>query len=146
MFGRALTDNYTTSPQISPEDVAGIAEAGFGTIICNRPDAEVPPGLQSADLRAAAEAAGVKFVDNPFSHAAFDLGLVDRQRAAMQAAGDAPVYAYCASGNRCSILWGMAMVQAGEMQPEEVVERAMTAGYDLRGLMPQLTSLASNAR
>ncbi len=143
MIGRALTEHYTTSPQISPGDVAEIAEAGFGTLICNRPDEEVPPGLKAADLRVAAEAAGLRFVDNPFSHAAFDMTLVERQEAAMAEAGGAPVYAYCASGNRCSILWGLSMARTGQMSPEDIVGRAADAGYDLRGLLPQLTMVAA---
>ena len=142
MIGNALTERYSVSPQISPQDVAAIAEAGFGTVVCNRPDAEVPPGLQAADIKAAVEAAGLRFVENPFSHAAFDMGLVDRQEAALSEAGDGSVFAYCASGNRSSVLWAMAMARSGTLTPEDIVDRAAGAGYDLRGLMPQLAALS----
>jgi uncharacterized protein (TIGR01244 family) len=35
-----LTDEFSTAPQISVEDIAEIAQLGFKTIINNRPDAE----------------------------------------------------------------------------------------------------------
>ncbi len=62
---RPLTDSYAVSPQITPEDVAGIAAAGFTTVICNRPDGEIPPDLRAAEIRTAVEAAGLSFVLNP---------------------------------------------------------------------------------
>lgn len=141
MDPRHLTPDYAVSPQIAPEDVAAIAAAGFTRIVCNRPDAEVPPALQAGAIRAAAEAAGLDFVDNPFSHAAFGIDLVDRQDAA-RAGAAGPVFAYCASGNRCSVLWAFGAVRAGEVSPEDAVRKAAEAGYDLSGLRPQLDALA----
>ena len=38
---------YSVSPQISVTDLEFLSEKGFGKIICNRPDFEVPPSLQS---------------------------------------------------------------------------------------------------
>jgi len=35
---RQLSPQYAVSPQIDASDVPAIAEAGFGTIICNRPN------------------------------------------------------------------------------------------------------------
>ena len=138
---RQITPDYAVSPQIAPEDVAAIAAAGFRRIVCNRPDAEVPPPLQAEAVRAATEAAGLDFVDNPFSHAAFGIELIDRQDAARADAGG-PVFAYCASGNRCSVLWAFGAVRAGEVSPAEAVAKAAEAGYDLTGLKPQLDALA----
>lgn len=40
---KQLSTNYAVSPQIDAADVVAIARAGFKTIICNRPDMEVPP-------------------------------------------------------------------------------------------------------
>ena len=42
MDPRTLTPRYTVSPQITPEDIPAIKEAGFTTVICNRPDQEIP--------------------------------------------------------------------------------------------------------
>ena len=137
-----LTDTYTVSPQIAPEDVPRIKAMGFVTVINNRPDSEVPAELASEVLRAAVEAAGLTYVDNPFSHAAFSLDIVDRQMAALDAS-DGPVFAYCASGNRCSVLWAMGKVRAGALSVEDAIAAAGAQGYDLSRLAPQLSALAA---
>lgn len=36
----AIDDNFSTSPQISVEDLIDIKAAGFRSVICNRPDNE----------------------------------------------------------------------------------------------------------
>ena len=136
---RPITDTYAVSPQIDPTDIPAIKAAGFDTVICNRPDAEVPMELQSAVMRIAVEAAGLKFVDNQVSHQTLNMGMVATQYAAMDAAGG-PVLAYCASGNRSSIVW--ALGQAGKMPTGEIIASTARAGYDHSALAPQLEALA----
>ena len=58
---REIAGNYAVSPQITPSDFPALATAGVATVICNRPDGEVPPDLQAAVMQAAAEAAGIAF-------------------------------------------------------------------------------------
>ena len=41
-----LSDDYTVSPQIDVSDVPSIAQAGFKSVICNRPDQENPEPRQ----------------------------------------------------------------------------------------------------
>ena len=43
---RQITPDFAAGPQIEPADMAALAEAGFTTVINNRPDAEIPPDLQ----------------------------------------------------------------------------------------------------
>lgn len=124
---RPLTDSYSVSPQISPEDVSALKAAGFVRVICNRPDGEVPPPLQAAAMRKAVEAAGMEFVENPVLPGQFTPDLIARQAAAMTASG--PVFAYCASGNRSSIVW--AMSQAGQRPADELIAAAARWGYNL---------------
>jgi protein tyrosine phosphatase (PTP) superfamily phosphohydrolase (DUF442 family) len=68
MDPRALTPDYHVSPQIDPADAPAIKAAGYDLVICNRPDAEVPPSHQSDAMRAAIEAAGLRFVVLPLTH------------------------------------------------------------------------------
>jgi uncharacterized protein (TIGR01244 family) len=124
---RRLTDRYAVSPQIAPEDVAALKAEGFVRIICNRPDGEIPAAVQSAAVRSAAEAAGIDFVDLPILPGQFTPDLIARQAAAMEAPG--PVFAYCATGNRCSIVW--AMTQAGKRPADELIGTAAKWGYNL---------------
>lgn len=132
---RPITDSYAVSPQIQPADAAALKEAGFVTVICNRPDGEVPPELSAAAVRAAVEAAGMTFVENPLSHGSLTESHIDRQRAAIANAGG-KVFAYCASGNRCSILWALAM--AGSRPVDELIGLPARYGYQLGGLRPAL--------
>ncbi len=130
---RPLSAAYAVSPQIEPGDAPAIARAGFETVICNRPDAEVPPELRAAALRAAVEGAGLRFVEMPATHAAIDDALVEAQR---DAASGGRTLAYCASGTRSSVLW--ALGEAGRRPTDEILADAARAGYDLAGLRPRI--------
>ena len=104
---RALTPDYAVSPQIDPADLAAIKAAGYVTVIDNRPDAEVPPHLHAPAMRKAAEALGLAFVANPVIGGQLTMDNVAAQAAAI-AAAPGPVFAYCASGNRSSVVWALA--------------------------------------
>ena len=139
MSFRTLSATYATSPQITPGDVPAIAEAGYRTVICNRPDGENPPDLAAARLRAAVEAAGMAFVDNPVIGGALTEANVTAQRAAMDAAGG-PVFAYCASGNRSSIVWALA---TGADRPvDDTIAAAARWGYNLEPYRDRIAALA----
>lgn len=131
---RHLTDRYAVSPQILPADVAAIKAAGFVRVICNRPDSEVPPELHADQMRKLVEAAGMEFVDNQIVPGNFAPDIVATQAQAMQA--DGPVFAYCASGNRCSHVWALAL--AGQRPADELIETAARWGYNLEPIRARL--------
>lgn len=137
---RKLTDGYAVSPQIAPEDMARIKAEGFAAVICNRPDAEVDAGNEAAALRRAAEAEGLAFHDNPVVNGALDIGNVETQQGALDAA-DGPVLAYCRSGTRSATVW--ALGQAGRRPTDEIIAAAARGGYDLEGMRAQLDALAT---
>lgn len=132
---RPLTETFAVSPQIGPEDAPAIAAAGFRTVICNRPDDEVLPGARSAMVRAAIEAAGLAFVDNPIAALGVSRADIRRQREAIDGSSG-PVLAYCASGTRSTIAWMFAALD--ETAPDELIAIALRAGYPLSGLRQQL--------
>lgn len=132
---RALTETYAVSPQIAIEDLPAVKAAGFTTVIDNRPDAEIPGDLHTAAMRRAAEALGLTFVANPIIGGGMTEANVDAQRAAMNAA-KGPVFAYCASGNRCSQVWALA--QAGTRPTDDLINIPARFGYQLEGLRPIL--------
>ncbi len=140
---RPITETYSVSPQMEPTDMAALAEMGVTTVICNRPDGENPGPLQAAAMQEAAEAAGLHFVFNPITGGAMTLQNVEEQAEAM-AAADGAVVAYCASGNRSSIVW--ALGQAGNLSTDEILAATQAAGYDLSGLRPQLDAMAAQAK
>ncbi len=136
---RSLTDSYAVSPQIAPADLAAIKAAGFTTVIDNRPDGEIPTNLHAEIMRQAAEALGLTFVINPVIGGALTLDNVKAQKAALDSAGG-PVLAYCASGNRSSMVWALA--QAGKRPTDELIALPARFGYQLEGLRGQIDALA----
>lgn len=136
---RPLTDRYTVSPQINPEDVAEIAAAGYTTLINNRPCAEIPPSHQADVMAEAAKAAGLDYVVLPITHATLGPDLAAEQKAVCDAAAG-PVFAYCASGTRCTLVW--ALGQAGETPVDDIIGAAAAQGYDIAMMRGQLRVLA----
>lgn len=141
---RPITPRYAVSPQIAPQDLPAIREAGFTTVICNRPDAENPEDLQADAMRAAAEAEGLTFVVHPLTHQTMTPENVSIQMQAVETSAG-PVLAYCASGTRCSVIWSLGQAAAGSMGVEEILATTGKAGYDLSGLRPRLEEIAGGA-
>lgn len=135
-----LSETCFVAPQIAPTDMPGFAAAGITTIICNRPDAEVPSELSSGVLRAAAEAAGLVFHDNPSVAGGMTMQDVTDQ-AALLADSEGKVLAYCASGTRSAVLWALAT--AGALPTEDILAATERAGYALQGLRGQIDMLAA---
>lgn len=127
---RALTEGVWTAPQLSPEALTGLARAGIGRVINNRPDHEEPGQPTAAEMEAAARAAGLDYVWIPIS------GMPSPAQAA--AVGDAladakPTVLFCRSGMRSSAAWAMAECARGA-DPDAVRAAAAGAGYDLSRL------------
>lgn len=136
---RYITPAYAVSPQIDPSDVDALKEAGFGTVICNRPDAEIPPSHHASVIKDLVESAGMEFHNLPVVHGQLTIELVEQQAAIIKNAS-APVFAYCASGNRCSIVWSLG--QAGTWPTDAIIDATANAGYQLDHLRAQLDALA----
>jgi uncharacterized protein (TIGR01244 family) len=136
---RAITPDYAVSPQIELGDLPAIKAAGYTTVIDNRPDGEIPPHLHTDAMRQAAEALGLVFVANPVIGGALTMDNVTAQEAAISAS-IGPVFAYCASGNRSSIVWALA--NAGTRPADELVGLPARFGYQLDHLRPQIEALA----
>ena len=136
---RQLNPNLAVSPQILPEDVPALAQAGFKVLVNNRPDDEVSPAIDHEAMGRAASDAGMSYHYLPFHPGQITPDLIAGFDAALATGG--PVVAYCRSGNRCTVLW--ALTQAGRMPAPEIVETAAEAGYDISGVMPLIQSLAS---
>jgi uncharacterized protein (TIGR01244 family) len=136
---RPLTETYAVTPQIMPEDIAAIVDQGFTTVICNRPDGEIPSEWHAETMRALVEGAGLTFVINPVIGGAITFDNVTAQGEAIaQATG--PVLAYCASGNRSSVVW--ALSQAGKRSTDELIAIPARYGYMLEPFRDTIDSLA----
>jgi uncharacterized protein (TIGR01244 family) len=113
--------------QLRPEQMESLKASGVAMIVNNRPDHEEPGQPLSAEVEAAARAAGIDYRHIPVR------GLSEQQIEAMEEALDAadgPVLAFCKSGTRSIFLWALARSRKGDAA-EELMRKAVAAGYDL---------------
>ncbi|MFO1160864.1 MAG: TIGR01244 family sulfur transferase [Reyranellaceae bacterium] len=140
-----LDDRVAVCGQLKPNDMAEIAAAGFVAVVNNRPDGEALFGQpRTADVAAAAQAAGLAFLDLPFSG---PRATADQVRAFADLLVERPgkVVVYCKSGMRSALLWGAAAV-AGGRTIAEVVEAARRAGQNVEPVAEIMAALAQAAQ
>ena len=113
--------------QVTAADMDEAAAAGVRLIVNNRPNGEEPDQPSSAEIEAAARAAGLDYRHIPVAG-----GFPPEQVEAMaEALRQGPVLAFCRSGTRSTFLWALARARSGA-PAEESVAAAAAAGYDLR--------------
>lgn len=132
---RRVTDQLSVAPQISTADLASAAAQGFKLVINNRPDGEDPTQPTSAEIEAAARAAGLDYVHIPVRGGPTPDQVEANYRAVEAAQG--PVLAFCRSGTRSIVTWSLGQFQADERSADELVELGAKAGYDLSGAFPR---------
>jgi len=130
---RKVTDDFTVAPQIALSDLADAAARGFVLVINNRPDGEQPGQPTSAEVEAAANAAGLAYVHIPVIGGPGP-DQVEAVRAAIATAGG-PVLAFCRSGTRSIVTWSIGQAMSGERDRGELVSLGAAAGYDLGGVL-----------
>ncbi len=130
---RKVTPQFSVAPQIEAADVEAAKAQGFVKLINNRPDSEVPGQPTSAEMEAAARAAGLGYVHIPF------VGRPSPEQAEAVAreaeAAEGPVLAFCRSGTRSITAWSMGQAMSGRRTRQELVELAAGAGYDLSAVL-----------
>lgn len=101
----SITDVFAVAPQLGAEDMQKVADAGFKSVIINRPDFEGGPDQPtSTDVVAAAQQAGLVIQYQPVVSGR--MTPVDVQRfAELLQQMPKPILAYCRSGARCSHLY-----------------------------------------
>lgn len=123
---KELDKKIAVTGQISADDIADIAAAGYKSIICNRPDGE-GGGDQpaSAALEDAAKVAGLQFAYMPV-----EVGQVSDDKCSafhqLMQTLPGPVLAFCGSGNRAQALYTRSVdspaTQAKEGETEAYCE------------------------
>jgi uncharacterized protein (TIGR01244 family) len=135
-----VTPDFFVAPQLSPADISAAAALGVKLIINNRPEGESADQTAGAEMKAAAEAAGIEYRALPFVMP--PPPAVVGQTAEMLADAPGPVLAYCRTGTRSVTAWAMAQALEGERSPDELIALAGKAGYDLNGARGALEQLA----
>jgi uncharacterized protein (TIGR01244 family) len=137
---REVTPDFSVAGQIDATNVAEIAARGFKLLVNNRPDREEPGQPTAAEIEAAAKAAGLAFLNLPYSGQTPPNVVAETARLLEEAPG--PVLAYCRTGTRSIKAWALAAALTGTKRPDEIIALAAKAGYDLEGARGALVTLA----
>ncbi|PXA99493.1 TIGR01244 family phosphatase [Nostoc sp. 3335mG] len=100
---KRIDENFAQSPQIQPDDVRTLAEAGYKGIVCARPDNEDPGQPSFAQIAEIAERVGIKAFHIPVSGPLTEGQLIRFEEARAQTGG--PILGYCRSGARAGSLY-----------------------------------------
>ncbi len=135
MQPKTLCEKLGVGPQLQPDQMQVLADQGYKSVINCRPDGEQPGQPTSAELEAAAKAAGLGYAYVPTVPGklgeeqvkGFDKAMADLPQ---------PIFSFCKTGMRASSLW--ALCRGPELGADEVVEKAAEAGYDIAALKPRI--------
>jgi uncharacterized protein (TIGR01244 family) len=131
-----INEFLSVAGQISKDDIAAIAKAGFAGIINNRPDNEEPGQLDHHEAEAEAQKRGLDYRYLPVL-----TGNITRKEIAefdrLLLRSPKPVLAHCRSGTRCYLLWAAGRVLFDRASALKLVAEAAVKGYDLR-VLPHL--------
>lgn len=129
-----ITDRLSVSTQPSLGEIGSLPEAGFTTLINNRPDGEDAAQPGTAAEAKAAEAAGLAYRHIPVTGPTITADAIHAFGTAIETA-PGPVLAHCKGGTRSLTLYVLHEVLSGRMTPEEVVPFGERHGFDLRGAL-----------
>ena len=94
-------------------------------------------------MRIAVTKAGMAFDYNPVTMTSFSPELVRREKDAVLNTNGG-VFAYCATGRRCTMLWAFEF--AHQRAPEDVIQPAARAGMDITSMKDRLERIYHNGR
>jgi sulfide:quinone oxidoreductase len=132
-----LTTALSVAPQIVAADLKTLREAGFRSVICNRPDGEAADQPLFGEIERAARDQGLQARYLPAESGKVS----DEQGAAfgaLMAELPKPVLAFCRTGVRSTTMW--ALSQAGVTPLPQIIERAAKAGFDLKGVVRRIVN------
>jgi sulfide:quinone oxidoreductase len=134
-----LTDQLSVSPQIALEDISKLSALGYQSVICNRPDKESDDQPAMLEVENAVKAAGLIWQHQPVVSGNIKDQDVEDFANIIEALPK-PVFAFCRTGTRCSILW--ALSQANKMSVDDILDAAAEAGYNLNDQQARIEALA----
>jgi len=104
---KTMTVGLSVAAQIMPSDMKDIRNAGFRSIICNRPDGEGADQPTFEEIAKAATEAGIEAIYLPIVPGQLgDDDAVAFGSVLTELPG--PVLAYCKTGARSAMLWSLA--------------------------------------
>ena len=131
MMLNKIIEDYVVSDQITEEDIEQLKEAGFKTIFCNRPDNEEQNQVTVKSIQDKAIESGLDFIHQPVIGGQISQNDIDQFSDYFDAA-EKPIFAYCRTGTRSSMLW--ALSESGKRSIDEILRLTSAAGYNLSNL------------
>lgn len=101
---KQINDEYSVAGQITVDDLKTIADQGFKSIVCHRPDAEVDEQPTYAEIEAAAKALGMEMRHIPVGREGVGYEQVQEFVDALDEM-DRPMLGYCRSGARSTAIY-----------------------------------------
>lgn len=133
----AIDNQISVSAQIKPEDLPDIAQQGFRSVICNRPDGEAADQPTFEEIEAAAKKLDIEIRYQPIT--AGKVNDKDAQEfGALLAALPKPVLAYCRTGTRSATLWSLSQAEA--LPLAGILSKTKSAGYDMAGVVRRIAN------
>lgn len=142
----ALTERFSVSGQISPDQLADLKARGYTTIIALRPDGEGPDQPSAAQMNDAARSNGMAFAYVPVAPGAIPDTAVAALGQAI-ALNSGKVLLYCRSGSRAARTWSLVEASRFGGADTDAILAAVKAGGqsadDLRAAIANRVSLRS---
>jgi uncharacterized protein (TIGR01244 family) len=122
---------------VDPSAMSGLKKEGFVSVINLRQSSEEGANVEAS--RAAAQAAGLKYIHLPFNVAAPDSKVVDSFLTAVADRANQPVFIHCGSANRVGGMW---MVKRA-LQDKWPIDKALAEGQAIGLNNPSLITFAT---
>lgn len=117
---------------ITPENVSGIRDMGFVSIVNLRRPTEDNARIE--EETAAARSVGLKYVHIPFNSREPDPAAVDEFLAAFSMPGMEPSFIHCAGGSRAAAMWYAKRVIVDGLDKDHALEEAQALGLGSEAL------------
>ena len=127
---KPLDDRILVAGQIAAGEMEELRRHGVTMIVNNRPDEEEAGQPGSAELEAAAEAAGIDYRHIPIARGLGPAQIEEMQGALSELGEGGKLLAFCRSGMRSCLAWAVAARAQGASR-EEVEAKAAQAGFSL---------------
>ena len=134
---KPVSDKLSLSEQLQLSDIATVAEQGYRSIICNRPDGEGEDQPTFDEIKKTAEALGMDVRYQPVVPGQISDDDVEAFAHTMRELPK-PTLAYCRTGTRSATLWSLS--QANNLPISDILTSTQAAGYDMSGAVRRLAN------
>ena len=134
---KPVSEKLSLSEQLQLSDIATVAEQGYRSIICNRPDGEGADQPTFDEVKKSAEALGMAVRYQPVVPGQISDDDVDSFAQSMRELPK-PTLAYCRTGTRSATLWSLS--QANNLPVSDILSSTKAAGYDMSGAVRRLAN------